>query len=86
MTSPTKSYQVAQIMLYMWSCDQYFEILYRYGKRIKTKSHKVGANSYVCRSYKEKTDREVFLSQPIILNRVKNKKELPLLLSAMLVF
>ena len=24
MTSPTKSYQVAQIMLYMWSCDQYF--------------------------------------------------------------
>ena len=68
MTSPTKLYVVTQIMLSMWSCDQSLiilgtgtryslEILHQGGKRVKTKSQKVlGANSYVCRSYKGKTE------------------------------
>ena len=38
------------------------EILHHCGKRVKTKSLKVlGANFYVCRSYREKTGREAFL-------------------------
>ena len=43
------------------------EILHQRGKRVKTKSQKVfGANSYVCWSYSEKTDREgpFLLSHP----------------------
>ena len=45
------------------------EILHESVKRVKTKSQKVlGANSYVCRSYREKTGRgEAFCP----LNRVK---------------
>ena len=45
-------------------------ILHQCSKSIKTKSHKVLlGNSYVCRSYRGKTGRVVFL--PPILNRVK---------------
>ena len=38
-----------------------FQILHQRWKRVKTKSQKVlGANSYVCRSYKGKTGRGPF--------------------------
>ena len=53
------------------------EILHQCNKRVKTKSQAVfGANSYVCRSYGEKTGRGTFCSSPppsppAILNRVK---------------
>ena len=52
------------------------EILQECGKRPKTKSQDVlGANSYVCRSYREKTGRGVFCSTPPpILNRVTSNK------------
>ena len=41
------------------------EILLQCGKKVKTKSQKVlGANSNICRSYKEKTGRDAFLPQP----------------------
>ena len=44
------------------------EILHHSGKRIQTKSHKVlGANSHVCRGYREKTGMGVW---PLILNKV----------------
>ena len=40
-------------------------ILHQWGKRVKTESHKVvGTNFYVCRSYKEKTDRWPFCPPP----------------------
>ena len=48
------------------------EILHHCGKRVKTKSLKVlGANFYVCRSYREKTGRGGLFDP--ILNRVKTK-------------
>ena len=49
------------------------EILHQCGKRVKTKSQKVlGANSYVCRSYRRKTGTVGGgASPPRILNRVK---------------
>ena len=46
------------------------EILHQSIKRVKTKV--LGANSYVCRSYRGKTGRDAFLHPlPPILNRVK---------------
>ena len=46
------------------------EILHQWGKSVKTKSQKAfGGNSYVCRSYREKTGRGGF-SSSCILNRV----------------
>ena len=38
------------------------EILRKCGKMVETKTQKgLGANSYICRSYKEKTGRGAFL-------------------------
>ena len=53
------------------------EILHQCGRKLKTKSQKkfLEGNSYVCRSYREKTGRVgggVFL-HPAILNRVNNE-------------
>ena len=85
MTSPTKFCHIAEIILWMWSCDQSLvtlafgtgtryklEILHQSVRGIEAKSQKVlGANTYVCRSYRGKTGRVVFLaSLPPILNRV----------------
>ena len=51
------------------------KILQHCGKIVKTKSQKVlAANSYVCRTYKEKSGRGLFchpLPSPLILDRVK---------------
>ena len=49
------------------------EVLHQCGKRVKTKSQKdLGANSYVCRSYRGKTGSgRGFLPPPPVLNRVK---------------
>ena len=42
-----------------------FKILQQYGQRVKTKIQNVlGANSYVCRSYRGKTGRETFFARP----------------------
>ena len=67
------------------------ELLQQCGKRVKTKSQKVfGANSYVCRSYREKMAVGGFFGldapPPPILNRVngkfmKNKRGLELVTS-----
>ena len=47
------------------------EILHLCGERAKTKSQGVlGANSYICRSYRGKTGRGPFYPPPI-LNKVK---------------
>ena len=49
------------------------EILQKCGKGVETKSHKAfGANSYVCRSYMEKTCRGLFASP--FLDRAKVKQ------------
>ena len=41
------------------------EILHQSGKSVKTKSQKIlGTNSYVCRSYRRKIARGVFLASP----------------------
>ena len=75
MTSQIKFHHTTRSVLYTWSCDESLltlalsirydlEILYQSGKRVKTKTHKVlGANSYVCRSYRKKTGkRDLFCS------------------------
>ena len=42
------------------------EILQQPGKRVRTKSQKVlWANFYICRSYRGKTGRVVFLEPPL---------------------
>ena len=50
-------------------------MLHQCGKRVKNKSQKVlGGNSYVCRSYREKTGKwGLFAPSPPILNKVKCK-------------
>ena len=49
------------------------QILHQRGKRVKIKCQKVlEANFYVCRSYRRKTGRRVFLAP--ILNKVKKPK------------
>ena len=48
------------------------DILHQRDKRVKTKSQRVlGANSYVCRSYRGKPGRGGLFAPPPILNRVK---------------
>ena len=53
-----------------------FQILNRFGKRVKTK-RKIGGTLYVCKSYRGKTNRGGFLAVPphpptlLILNRAK---------------
>ena len=43
------------------------EILQQSGKEVRTKSQKVlWADSYICRSYREKTGRVVFLEPPLL--------------------
>ena len=53
-----------------------YTILHQCGKTVKTKTQKVlGANSYVCRSYRGKTGKGTFLPPPSILKKVKVNKE-----------
>ena len=63
MTSLTKLYCRCDDMTKIWEYDQNsdLEILHQCGERVKTKRQKVfGANSYVCRSCRGKTCREIF--------------------------
>ena len=54
------------IITSFWTGTRYgLENLHQCGKRVKTKSQKVlGFNSYVCRSYREKTGRGLFAPPP----------------------
>ena len=78
-----RSYQIWPEKQFFWGVVlgqvQYFgtgtrhrlEISLKCDKRVKTKGKKVfGANSYVCRSYRENTGREGLFG-PSVLNKVK---------------
>ena len=67
-----------RLKLIIWACTRCaIEILHQCGKRVKTKSQSIlGANSYVCRSYREKLVVGVFfrpLPPPSVLSSFKSK-------------